>query len=186
MNTYNTTNQHPPRGAVVALGYFDGVHLGHREIIAAAAAEAARRGVPCAVWMPDIKKGIMPLTTNEEKLSLLADAGAEFAVTSDFDTICGMTGEEFVREVLSRKLGAVCAVCGFNFRFGKGASCGEAELTEYCEKYGIDCVVAEPVTLDGETVSSSMIRALILEGNTEKASKMLGRPCTDAAQNKTE
>ncbi len=185
MITYNTKSQRPPRGAVIALGYFDGVHLGHRGIIAAAAREAGLRGAPCAVWMPDFKEGVTALTTGEEKFSLLAEAGAEFAVVSDFDSVCGMTGEEFVREVLVRELGAVCAVCGFNFRFGRGASCGVAELKEYCEKYGIGCVVAEPVTFDGEIVSSSWIRSLLCAGETEKAAKLLGRPCP-GADGKTE
>ncbi|MBQ6789240.1 MAG: adenylyltransferase/cytidyltransferase family protein [Clostridia bacterium] len=171
-----------PTGAVVALGYFDGVHLGHRAIIDTARREAEERGACSAVWMISsrdggYKKDSLEITDEAEKYALLYGAGAKYAVVHAFPEVRGLTGEEFVRLVLKDELGVSCVVCGKNFRFGKGASMDSDALRMLCRDAGIDTVVVSHVTDEfGETVSSTKIRRLIADGEVEAADLMLGRP----------
>ena len=171
-----------PRGCVVALGFFDGVHLGHRMIIDTARrlSEAQDGGV--AVWTisqesGDYKTGRLALTDEEERLSLLRDAGANYAAVSAFSDIKEMTGEEFVSRILKDALGASEAVCGYNYRFGRGAVCGVAQLRELCVSRGIRVTAVDAVTDGGErAVSSTLIRGLIADGDVETGGILLGRP----------
>ena len=171
-----------PTGAVVALGYFDGVHLGHRAIIDTARRVAEERDAFPAVWMISskgggYKKDSPQITCESEKYSLLYEAGAKYAVIHSFSEVKELTGEEFVRLVLKEKLRVSCVVCGENFRFGKGASMDSDALRTLCKEEGIDTVVVPHITdWCGETVSSTKIRRLISEGNVEMADLMLGRP----------
>ena len=171
-----------PTGAVVALGYFDGVHLGHRAIIDTARREAEERGACPAVWMISsvdggYKKDSPRITDEAEKRALLYGAGAKYAVVHRFPEVRGLTGEEFVRRVLKDTLHVSCVVCGKNFRFGKGASMDSDALRALCMDAGIDAVVVPHVTdVCGETVSSTKIRRLISDGEVEAAGLMLGRP----------
>ena len=171
-----------PTGAVVALGYFDGVHLGHRAIIDTARREAEERGGCPGVWMISsrgggYKKDSPRITCESEKYALLYEAGAKYAVVHAFSEVRGLSGEEFVRLVLKEALRVSCVVCGKNFRFGKGASMDSDALRTLCRDAGIDAVVVPHVTdVCGETVSSTKIRRLIAEGEAEAAGLMLGRP----------
>ena len=171
-----------PEGCVVALGYFDGVHLGHRAIIDVARRVSESRGVPVAVWLiasgdPCYKKGTLQLTSEEEKLALLHKAGAAFAAISSFSEIKELSGEDFVRRVLKESLRASSVVCGFNFRFGRGASCDVEALERLCKAQGIDTVACSAVKDEcGESISSTRIRAAITDGEVKKAALMLGRP----------
>ena len=117
------------------------------------------------------------LTDEEEKFSLLYAAGARFACVQEFSEVKGLTGEYFAENILKGTLRVSCVVCGFNFRFGNGASCGVAELAELGGRLGFDTVVLGPVTDGGdETVSSTRIRSLISAGDVENAALLLGRP----------
>lgn len=169
-----------PRGCVAALGFFDGVHIGHRAILDAARAAAARLGAASAVWMIEDGdgsfKGGCRLTDENEKLALIAECGIDYAVTVPFDQIRELSGEAFVREQLARRLGIVCCVCGFNFRFGHGASCTADELCRLCREAGLEHISVRAVTVGGEAVSSSRIRALITAGELEQAASLLARP----------
>lgn len=171
-----------PRGCVIALGFFDGVHLGHRMIIDTARREADVRGGGVAVWTisqesGNYKTGRLALTDETERLMLLRDAGAHYAAVSEFQGIRGMTGEEFVSRVLKDSLGASEVVCGYNYRFGKGASCGVNELRELCTAHGIYVTVADAVSDDTErAISSTRIRGLIADGDVEEGGILLGRP----------
>jgi len=171
-----------PRGCVVALGFFDGVHLGHRMIIDTARREADLRGGEVAVWTIShesaaFKTGKLALTDEGERLALLRTAGAHFAAVSEFSDIRGMSGEEFVSRILKEELGASAVVCGYNYRFGKGASCGVDELRAFCDAVGISTRVADAVTDDTECpVSSTRIRSLISDGDVEAGGILLGRP----------
>lgn len=169
-----------PRGCAAALGFFDGVHIGHRAILDAAKKNAAHLGSASAVWMIESRngsfKGTPQLTDESEKLRLIADCGIDYAVISPFDEIRSLSGEEFVREVLKERLGLAACVCGFNFRFGRGALCSADELSRYCKEVGIEHIRVPAVTLDGESVSSSRIRTLISNGELEAAAELLARP----------
>ena len=176
-----TVQEKLPEGCVIALGYFDGVHLGHRRIIDTARLEAISRGVSCGVWLicsgDGYKGGVSSLTDEAEKLLLAYEAGAEYAAVYDFSEIRGFSGESFVRDVLKGRLNVSCAVCGFNFRFGKGASMGVAELKTVGETYGMDTVITPEVDDDdGLCISSTRIRSLITKGGVSDAALLLGRP----------
>lgn len=171
-----------PRGCVVALGFFDGVHLGHRMIIDTARRLSIVRDSGVAVWTisqesGSYKTGKLALTDETERLMLLREAGAHYAAVSDFQGIRGMTGEEFVVRILKDTLSASEVVCGYNYRFGKGASCGVEELRELCSEQGISVTVADAVTDDSESaVSSTRIRGLISDGEVAEGGILLGRP----------
>ncbi len=166
-----------PSGAVFILGHFDGVHRGHRALLTEAErmTEAAGRGVPPAVWtLSGLFKG-GALTTETDKLRLLGRYGAGWAATDDFSEIRSMSGEDFFRErILVHSPAGV--VCGYNFTFGRGASCGAAELSRMAADAGIACAVLPPVEVNGAPVSSSEIRRLVEAGTMEEAAALLGRP----------
>ena len=93
----------------------------------------------------------------------------------DFYAVKDMDGVDFVNKILHDALGVSGVVCGWNFRFGRGASCTSGDLCDLCAKYDIDCSVVPPVIAGGEAISSSRIRSLILSGKTKEAADLLGR-----------
>lgn len=169
--------------SVTALGFFDGVHLGHRQLFLAAVAEAARRGegtVPAVFTFSDdvrrVKVGAARLTDFETKLSLIEAAGIRRVYVADFPSVAGLSPEEFVSEILVRRCGTVFAVCGFNFRFGHRAAGDAALLSELMRASGGDAAVIPPLYLGDMVISSSAIRAAIEAGDMPRAAAMLGRP----------
>lgn len=170
------------RGGVAALGFFDGVHLGHGDIIMRAAVEAKKRRVPCGVWTISYGSSAYKggrsayLTSEEDRRKFLHDAGADFAAVSDFESVRDMDGESFVREILSDRLRLSAVVCGSNFRFGKGAAWDAAALKRICLENGIACEIAKSVIGDFREISSSRIRALVACGDMHGARRLLGRP----------
>ncbi len=168
--------------SVTALGFFDGVHLGHRKLFDAAVAEAARRGdgaMPAVFTFSDdvrtVKVGAARLTDFETKLDLIEAAGIERVYVVDFSSVAGLSPEEFVSEILVGRCGTVFAVCGFNFRFGRGASGDAARLTELMRAAGGDAAVIPPLYLGDTVISSSAIRTAIEAGDMPRAATMLGR-----------
>ena len=172
------------RAVVVALGNFDGVHLGHRAVLARAAKEARRRGgrVVAATFWPHprsvIGRGGPPglLTTLESRREELLRAGAEEVRVVPFDeALSKKSPEEFVRDVLVGELGAVAVVVGENFRFGYKAAGDVGDLTRIMREHGGDAYAVE-VHGGDEGISSTRIRSLLLEGEVAGAGKLLGRP----------
>ncbi len=166
-----------------ALGTFDGVHAGHAQLITRAveyAAAHAGEGVKSAVWtfsdsLPPGKPGMKPITGTKEKLELFASLGVDYAILEDFSRVRDYTPERFVREILIGQCRTVCAVCGFNFRFGQNGSGDCDTLTQLMSSAG-RCIVLPPYYLDGRLVSSSAIRLLVENGDMEQAARFLGRP----------
>ncbi|MBQ4064665.1 MAG: riboflavin biosynthesis protein RibF [Clostridia bacterium] len=162
-------------GRIVALGNFDGVHRGHRALMAEARRQGDAMGLPVCVWsfeaLPD-----PCLTPPALRASLLASCGADEVVYDDFFRVRTLSPEAFFRDVLLGSLGAKACVCGFNYTFGhKGA--GNADtLVRLCKEAGIPCFVVPAVSFDGIAVSSTRIRALLKEGAVEEASALLGYP----------
>ena len=110
----------------------------------------------------------------ENKCELLDKMGVKYLYAPDFAEVCGLSDEDFVKEILVKRLNAAFACCGRNFRFGKNA-CGTPErLVEIGKKYGITVKIAEDVCLDGEIISSTHIRELIRKGEIEAANRLLG------------
>ncbi|MFZ5925681.1 MAG: bifunctional riboflavin kinase/FAD synthetase [Bacillota bacterium] len=171
--------------SVVALGTFDGVHLGHQEILRRCAIYARRAGARSVVFtfnrhpLQVIRPQLAPpqLTDIEDKLALVGETGVEIAVVANFDeALARATPEEFVREVLVDGLRTVKAVVGFNYTFGWRAL-GTAEvLVDLGKKYGFDVDVVDPVTVGGVPVGSTEIRARLARGDVAGARAMLGRP----------
>ncbi len=173
-----------PEGARLccALGNFDGVHIGHRELLLEAAKKSHSTNAS-AVWTFRVhpllcrhNPSIKILTSVEQKLELFANAGIEYAILEDFENVCDLSPEEFAKDMLIKKLGVCRVICGFNFSFGKKAAGNADMLQAFFEEEGKTASIIPPCTLDGETVSSSLIRKKIENGDIESANKLLGHP----------
>lgn len=176
----------PPDRAVVCLGTFDGVHLAHRMLLQAAKARARELEPPAPVAVftfsepPSDYLSNAPaghLSSLDERISLLSQAGAEYVFLGKFPALRGLSPQEFAQRILCDACHAVLAVCGYNFRFGKGGSGGPEDL----EKAGVPVSVMNPVDLNGAKVSSTRIRTLLSLGDAEEAARLLTRPYRFAA-----
>ena len=156
----------------IAIGTFDGVHVGHREVIRGNDTVLTFDPHPQAVINPDAApKLVMPFPI---KRDLIAGLGVEELVVIPFDReFASRSAEEFVEDVLIAQLGAVSVSVGENFRFGRRAR-GTAEFLAAREEF--DTRVVPLVEVAGETVSSSQIRGLVAAGEVEKAAQFLGGP----------
>lgn len=168
-------------GCVTALGFFDGVHLAHRRLLSEAKALAEGAGLPLAVFTfigdnGKIKSGSPRLYKDEQKLKLLSECRADIAILCDFDAVSDLTEEQFVGELLISSLETRVAVCGFNFRFGKGAVAGAADLERLMRECGGSATVIPEFIYDGEAVSSTRIRALLEGADMRSAGLLLGKP----------
>jgi riboflavin kinase / FMN adenylyltransferase len=172
-----------PPGAVVAIGNFDGVHVGHQRIFAIclAKARAARPGTACVLTFdPHPAKVLAPemapplITTTARKLELIAACGIELCVLESFDrALAARSPADFVDEILVRSLAAREIVVGSDFTYGHGRA-GTVETLCADGRFGV--TVVDKVTVDGLVASSSKIRELVLEGRVEGAARLLGRP----------
>lgn len=164
----------------VALGMFDGVHLGHRAVLKAAAEQKKQGLIPCAFTFPPestANKGAAGYIYSEsEKHYLLSsECGTERVFSPHFEDICGMDGDTFAREILLGSMNAAFVCCGRDFRFGRGAACGTDELRIFGDKYGFTVQTVDDVFCGGERVSSTAVRQLLTEGALDRANAMLGR-----------
>jgi riboflavin kinase / FMN adenylyltransferase len=161
-----------PRPRRVAVGEFDGVHLGHREVIAGNDTVLTFEPHPLAVIRPEATPKL--LTSLEVKIELIEQLDvAELVVIPFDDTFAAQTPREFIDEVLVSRLGATHVSVGENFRFGHRAT-GDPGLLASDERF--ETRVVTLVEVDGEIVSSSHIRALVLAGDVEHAARFLGSP----------
>ena len=162
-----------------ALGSFDGLHLGHRQVIGnTLSVPGLRPAVITFQQNPSVslqKKPVPLLTTNEQKLALLEEMGVEVVYLLPFDRIRDMEPEDFV-EALYRVCRVRALSCGFNFRFGKNGRGDAGLLKELCREKGMELSVTPPVSVAGETVSSTRIRACLEQGDVQQAGQLLGRP----------
>ncbi|MES2753065.1 MAG: bifunctional riboflavin kinase/FAD synthetase [Pseudomonadota bacterium] len=172
------------RGGVIALGNFDGFHLGHQAVVGRAVALARERGVPAlvATFDPHPVRFFRPetppfrLTTLDQREALFADAGADAMVVFHFDgTLAGLTAEQFVAERLVANLGVSGVVTGKDFTFGKAKGGNVAVLTALGAQQGFTVETVGPVRHDGAPVSSSRIRDLLVEGKPRAAAELLTR-----------
>lgn len=161
----------------VALGYFDGVHLGHQKVIAQAV-ECKKQGLTPVVFTfshtPKKGDGLLQLLTLEQRIARLEALGVEILYVIDFQQIKDFTPEEFVEKILKRVFNAKKVICGFNYHFGKNGA-GDCEtLKSLCHQWGIETVVTDSVIMDTNIISSTLIRKLLKKGDIEKANKYLG------------
>lgn len=167
-----------PRPRRVAVGTFDGVHLGHREVIAGADTVLTFEPHPTAIVRPDAAPRL--LTDLRRKAELIASLGVQELVVVPFDDEFAARGaRRFVDEVLVGALGATQVSIGENFRFGHRAQ-GDAELLRGDPRF--QTRIVQLLEVDGEIVSSSHIRGLVLGGAIEYAGRLLGAPFTIAGE----
>ncbi len=170
--------QNPP--SATALGFFDGVHVGHRQLFSAVCRRARESGLLPSVFtfsddVRTVKRGSARLTDFDTKLALLEECGIEVVYLADFPALSSLSPEAFVREVLIGFCGTEFAVCGFNFRFGCRAA-GDAEvLLRLMREAGGDCEIVPPAYHGERVISASAIRRALEDGDAELAAAMLGR-----------
>lgn len=166
----------PTRRRAVALGAFDGVHIGHREVLRRTM--DAEDAVPTVLTFRQsplaLPKQAPAVMEEADKRRLLSQLGIAELWEMDFDRVCGLSPEQFVRQILRDTLHAATVCCGESFRFGKDGAGNTETLRTLCAAEGIETVVAPTVYCDGETVSSSGIRALLRAGEIQKANRRLG------------
>ncbi len=165
--------------SVLALGFFDGVTLAHRELIKEAKEIADKKGLPLGIFTFYSTDKIKPLAeriySTEDKLLLLDRCEVDFVILASFDALAWLSPSEFV-EILVKDINAEVAVSGFNFTFGKGAS-GDAEaLKALMEERGKSAFTVTEQSVGGHTISATFIRKLISDGNIEEANILLGAP----------
>lgn len=166
----------------VALGYFDGMHPGHVAVVKAAVDTALDCGALPTLLTFDMTsrrpkgKGLQDIDTDAQKQAHAAELGIELYVSLDFSDIAGLSGQEFVKQVLSNDLKAVYVCCGSDFRFGHERACGIEELRELCAQQGIEVVTVSEVLDSGSPVSTTRIKQALLDGDIETATRLLGRP----------
>jgi riboflavin kinase/FMN adenylyltransferase len=170
---------------VAAIGNFDGVHLGHQEILASVVEEARKTGsrAVAITFDPHPAQCLRPekapklLTPLMERLRLLTETGVDAVLVLHFDAaLAALQPSEFVRKILIDALGVRSVHEGQNFRFGHGAAAGVAELAAMGAGLGFTVCLHQPVCVRGLQVSSSAIRALISAGDMRRARWLLGRP----------
>lgn len=171
----------PARETAVALGFFDGLHLGHIEVIK----QALDRPEYNSVVMTFNDKTALPkfkernnIISYELKAELLSNIGIDYIYAPDFADLRDLWAEEFVDKILTEKLNAKFVACGYDFRFAKGGRSTAEDLKRICTERGIETVIVPAVKVDGEPVSSTAIRELIAEGDIRQANRLLGYELT--------
>lgn len=167
----------------IALGNFDGVHIGHKELILNMVKTAKNLSLKPSILLFDnhtrmvtTGKAPMCITSNVQKEELVRNLGVETIYSINFDeNLMKLQPEEFVKNILVDKLNTKLVVVGFDYKFGHKASGDVDVLKELGIQYGFKVMVLEPIYIDDVLVSSTKIRELILEGNLELAKLMLDR-----------
>lgn len=173
------------RGAIIALGNFDGFHLGHQAVVGRAVQRGAheRRPVIVATFDPHPVRHFRPdtppfrLTSLDQRERMFAQAGADAMLVFRFgDELAGTTAEDFIGTLLAQQIGATGVVTGEDFTFGKGRGGNVALLRDLGEGHGILAETVEPVLLGETRISSGQIREALQAGDPGTATRLLSRP----------
>jgi riboflavin kinase/FMN adenylyltransferase len=173
------------RGAVVAIGNFEGVHRGHRAVIEVALARAralGRKAVvltfephPRAVFRPD--EPVFRLSDEAAKLRLLAMTGLDGAIVLRFDAaLAGLSAEDFVQRILIERFAVAAVVVGFDFHFGRGRAGSPEFLAAAGRRHGFAVDIVPPFSDGGTRISSGAVRTALAAGDVEQAAGLLGYP----------
>ena len=173
-----------PKGSVVTIGVFDGVHLGHKDIINRAVRRAKVLGLDSIVLTFDPHParalrhaGVPSLISLDHRINLIGSLGVDMVVVLKFTKhISSMSAEKFVKDILVDKLNVKEVHVGEDFSFGKDAKSGVKTLRKLAAKYGFVLREAKSIKIDRRVVSSSLIRKFIACGDINTASRFLGRP----------
>lgn len=176
----------PEQGCCAAIGFFDGVHRGHRYLISQVEAEAAKRGLrPIVISFEEHPRLALSqtrywpelLTTNVQKLQLLAQTGLDACVLLHFNQAMSMlTSREFMELILLKELHVRCLLVGYDHHFGSDLSAGYKDYVRYGKELGIEVLRERPFEADDLRISSSATRRFLTGGNVEMARACLGRP----------
>ncbi len=168
----------------VALGNFDGIHLGHQMLINKMILESKKLGLKSSLLLfknhtkltiNNIKPRI--ITTYEQKLKIAEELGIDIVYVMDFDKeIMKLSPEKFIKNIIIDKMNSKLIVVGFDYKFGYKASGDSNLLIDLSKKYGLKIEVLKPIYENKEIIGSTEIRNLIKDGNVCKANKVLGRP----------
>lgn len=164
----------------VALGFFDGIHQGHKAVIEKAVNAEKDGLVPAVYTFFESPRGILSgkapemLETRQHKEKTLDKLGIKRLYYADFNSVKELSPRAFVEKVLSGMLNAKKVFCGFNYHFGKGGSGNGETLVSLCRELDIQAEVIPPVIIDGEVASSTRIRSLLQKGNIKQANRLLG------------
>lgn len=173
------------KGAVLAIGNFDGIHRGHQVLLARVREEAktAQRPAGALLFEPHPREFFLPdephfhLTTLGDRLALLADLGLDVAVVLPFDaSLANLSAEEFITRVLAGALAIGGVVIGYDFFFGKGRAGTPEVMRQAGARLGFSVTVVAPVAEAGEVYASSAIRLKLAQGDVAGAAHDLGRP----------
>lgn len=185
MKIFSNIDDYKSHGkSVISLGFFDGVHIGHKSLLERTAEIAKLKGLTSIALTFDKHAGnyisgkiATPLIIdNSEKAYQISLCGLENLIFLEFcPELSKMSPEAFVTEILIKALNAKYLICGENYTFGAEKSGNVRVLKTLCEKYGLELEVVKPVSINGRAVSSSIIREAIQKGNIEKANLLLGR-----------
>lgn len=169
-------------GISLALGYFDGVHLGHRAVIKSAVNFAKKNNSksavitfsdhPCCYFWGVCPKYIL---TRKEREKRIAELGVDYLYELNFEEISGLTAEEYLRDVLVKYFTPISISTGWNHNFGYKKSGNVEYLTKNSKKYGYEYFALPPQKINNSIISSTEIRKLLSSGNIEKANTMLGQ-----------
>ncbi|MBR2344008.1 MAG: riboflavin biosynthesis protein RibF [Clostridia bacterium] len=171
----------PKAKRAVALGFFDGVHLGHRKIIGDTVASAKRNSLTSAVFTffgerGGFKPSAPRIYSTEEKLGIFRTLGVDEVIIADFSKISHISAEDFARELLAGELSAREAHLGYNYRFGRGGTAGADELEALLRSVGARAYIAPEYKFHGMPLSSTEIRRALAAGDIRLAGEMLGAP----------
>lgn len=169
---------------VIALGFFDGVHMGHGALLNRVTETAARLGVTPAAFTFDrsptavlTKQEIPLLSSVEDRIWLMQHYyGIKDVIVAPFGGMMKMPWEDFITQYLVQDLGVVHVVAGHDFHFGHMGKGNPQRLKAKCEELGIGCDIIGKIEEDGITISSTYIRTLIAQGDMERAKQFLGHP----------
>jgi phosphoribosyl 1,2-cyclic phosphate phosphodiesterase len=173
------------RGSVIAIGNFDGIHLGHQRVLEFTIGKAKEIGAvataltfeppPLKLLRPDAAP--LRISTNQQRMEWFGAVGMEAAVVLPFTKeLSELSPEDFVDQILVRQMKVLAVIVGENFRFGHRGAGDVKLLRELGMRYGFEVVVHGSVAMDEEIVSSTLIRKLIAEGDVTHAARLLGRP----------
>ncbi len=174
-----------PHGCVLTIGNFDGVHRGHQALLQGLRAEGRARGLPVVVMIFEPQplelfaadKAPARLTRLREKLRYLAESGVDYVLCLRFDRrFAALTAQDFISELLVKRLGVQFLAVGDDFRFGAGRQGDFLLLQKAGEDFGFDITSTETFCHGGVRISSTAVRQALAEDNLEQAESLLGHP----------
>ena len=177
----NMENKKDKKGSAVAIGNFDGFHLGHQKLIETLKRIAKEKNLTSMIltFIPNPKVyfnlDLNLINSEEQKKQIMEKMGVDNIMLLNFDEILNMSGETFVKDILIDKLNVKFVVMGQNFKFGKNRENDVESLIKMAERFGFEYTIVKPVILNGTPISSSLIRKKLYNAEIESSNRMLGR-----------